>query len=231
MACNNCSGSGRCSSCKGSGSSNYSGHGRPEHKSCLLCYGSGVCQFCGGHDYSSNSSAFGDDVGFQAQMGASLAQAIMGVGMSAISYTFERPKHKQMEQKLKRLETAQSILQNKKLSDAEKQEKLGEILPDAYVLSLVSDARKTGGNIPPCFLALEKQIKMKQKNFFPDKNIDGKVITGVCSGLAERYGLDANLFRIAFILAFLFLMPVAIFTYFALWVMMPSPKEVEKWKE
>lgn len=47
---------------------------------------------------------------------------------------------------------------------------------------------------------------------------------GVCGGLADYFGLDSTLVRVAFVLfAFFSLGPGAIAVYAALWVIMPAP--------
>lgn len=48
----------------------------------------------------------------------------------------------------------------------------------------------------------------------------GAVIAGVCAGLAERFGMDANLVRLLFVLSCLLPGPQFII-YLVLWVIMP----------
>jgi phage shock protein C len=48
----------------------------------------------------------------------------------------------------------------------------------------------------------------------------GAVIAGVCAGLAERFGMDANLLRLLFVLSCLLPGPQFII-YLVLWVIMP----------
>lgn len=50
---------------------------------------------------------------------------------------------------------------------------------------------------------------------------EGRVIGGVCRGLAERFGVSAVLVRVLFVLSF-FLPGPQILLYVALWVIMPS---------
>jgi len=50
---------------------------------------------------------------------------------------------------------------------------------------------------------------------------EGKVISGVCSGLGEYLQIDPLFIRIVFIL-FLFEPPIAVFGYIALWIAMPK---------
>lgn len=49
---------------------------------------------------------------------------------------------------------------------------------------------------------------------------EGKVIAGVCAGIAERYGWDANVVRLLFVLSCLLPGPQFV-VYLALWVLMP----------
>lgn len=49
----------------------------------------------------------------------------------------------------------------------------------------------------------------------------GKVIAGVCAGLARRYGVSANVVRLIFVLSMLLPGP-QILIYIALWVILPQ---------
>ncbi|MHA6794660.1 PspC domain-containing protein [Pseudonocardia bannensis] len=49
----------------------------------------------------------------------------------------------------------------------------------------------------------------------------GKVIAGVCAGLAERFGWNPNMVRLAFLLSCLLPGPQFIL-YIVLWVLMPK---------
>jgi phage shock protein PspC (stress-responsive transcriptional regulator) len=50
---------------------------------------------------------------------------------------------------------------------------------------------------------------------------EGKVIAGVCAGIAERYGWDANMVRLLFVLSCLLPGPQFV-VYLALWALMPK---------
>ncbi|MDJ0788943.1 MAG: PspC domain-containing protein [Myxococcota bacterium] len=50
---------------------------------------------------------------------------------------------------------------------------------------------------------------------------DGKMVAGVCTGLAEYFGLPTALARLAFIISTLFLGGAGIVVYIVLWVVMP----------
>jgi phage shock protein C len=51
-----------------------------------------------------------------------------------------------------------------------------------------------------------------------------RIIAGVCGGLAEYFGVDVTLVRIAFVLAFI-LFGIGIIPYAVLWLVMPpKPK-------
>ena len=53
---------------------------------------------------------------------------------------------------------------------------------------------------------------------------DGRILGGVCAGLARRYGLDPWLTRLLFALT-LFVIPVSqILIYPLLWIVMPAEK-------
>jgi phage shock protein PspC (stress-responsive transcriptional regulator) len=49
----------------------------------------------------------------------------------------------------------------------------------------------------------------------------GRVIAGVCAGLAERFGWNANLVRLLFLLSCLLPGPQFVI-YIVLWVLMPT---------
>ena len=50
---------------------------------------------------------------------------------------------------------------------------------------------------------------------------DGRVIAGVCAGVARRFGWSPTVVRVAFVLSFLLPGPQAI-AYVILWVLMPN---------
>ena len=52
---------------------------------------------------------------------------------------------------------------------------------------------------------------------------EGKVIAGVCAGLAERFGWSANVVRLLFLLSCLLPGPQFVI-YLVLWVIMPKRK-------
>jgi phage shock protein PspC (stress-responsive transcriptional regulator) len=49
----------------------------------------------------------------------------------------------------------------------------------------------------------------------------GRLIAGVCAGLARRFGVSTTLVRVLFVLSF-FLPGPQILLYLALWLIMPS---------
>jgi len=52
----------------------------------------------------------------------------------------------------------------------------------------------------------------------------GRVIAGVCAGLAQRFGWNANIVRLLFVLSFLLPGPQLIF-YFIAWIIIPNELE------
>ena len=54
-----------------------------------------------------------------------------------------------------------------------------------------------------------------------ERNPMNKVIGGVCSGLADYFGLDVALVRIAFVIAFLFA-SFGFWLYIILWIVLPE---------
>ena len=67
-----------------------------------------------------------------------------------------------------------------------------------------------------------------RKSLFRD--IDRKVFSGVCSGLALYLNIDPVIIRILFLVAFYFWHPVLIF-YVILWIAMPKPRTPAQWLE
>lgn len=53
---------------------------------------------------------------------------------------------------------------------------------------------------------------------------EGRVLAGVCAGLAERFGISVSVLRLAFLIGALFSAGVAVLLYIALWIAMP-PEE------
>ena len=56
------------------------------------------------------------------------------------------------------------------------------------------------------------------------RNTMNKVIGGVCSGLAEFFGLDVALVRIAFVIAFMFA-SFGFWLYIILWIVLPEGQQ------
>ena len=56
------------------------------------------------------------------------------------------------------------------------------------------------------------------------RNSMNKVIGGVCSGLAEFFGLDVALVRIAFVIAFMFA-SFGFWLYIILWIVLPDGQQ------
>lgn len=50
---------------------------------------------------------------------------------------------------------------------------------------------------------------------------EGKMIAGVCAGLADRFGLSAGVVRLLFVLSCLLPGP-QVLVYLALWILMPK---------
>lgn len=55
------------------------------------------------------------------------------------------------------------------------------------------------------------------------RDLDGKMFSGVCSGLARQFGVSVTALRIAFVIA-AFLGGWGILIYLALWVIMPPTR-------
>ncbi|MFD2763639.1 PspC domain-containing protein [Micromonospora eburnea] len=49
----------------------------------------------------------------------------------------------------------------------------------------------------------------------------GRMVAGVCAGLAQRFGLSANLVRLLFLLSLL-LPGTQVIIYLVLWILMPN---------
>jgi len=55
---------------------------------------------------------------------------------------------------------------------------------------------------------------------------DGKMMAGVCAGLADQFGISVTIIRLAFLLSALLGGGVGIIVYLALWVVMPYGADV-----
>jgi phage shock protein PspC (stress-responsive transcriptional regulator) len=56
----------------------------------------------------------------------------------------------------------------------------------------------------------------------------GKMIAGVCAGLAEQFDISVTVVRLAFVLASLFSAGTGILVYVILWIVMPSAEDVDE---
>jgi phage shock protein PspC (stress-responsive transcriptional regulator) len=54
---------------------------------------------------------------------------------------------------------------------------------------------------------------------------DGRIVAGVCSGLAEYFGIDANLIRVIVAVVTVFSVGVGALAYLAAWVVIPEEGE------
>jgi phage shock protein PspC (stress-responsive transcriptional regulator) len=54
---------------------------------------------------------------------------------------------------------------------------------------------------------------------------EGKVVAGVCTGLAAHWGADVVLLRVAAVLLTIFAFPVGLIAYVVLWAVMPMAPE------
>ena len=55
------------------------------------------------------------------------------------------------------------------------------------------------------------------------RNIQDKMIGGVCAGLADHFGIDKTIVRIGFVLAFV-LLGIGPLIYLLLWLLVPANK-------
>ncbi len=55
-----------------------------------------------------------------------------------------------------------------------------------------------------------------------ERSSSNKYIAGVCGGLAAYFKIDPMIVRVVMIVAALFLQPIGLFIYPALWLIMPS---------
>ena len=54
---------------------------------------------------------------------------------------------------------------------------------------------------------------------------DGRIVAGVCSGLAEYFGIDANLIRVIVAVLTVFTVGTGALAYLAAWVVIPEEGE------
>lgn len=60
---------------------------------------------------------------------------------------------------------------------------------------------------------------------------DGKMIAGVCTGLAAQFGVSVTVVRLAFVLSFLLGFGIALPLYVVLWIIMPLETHAVDWEE
>lgn len=88
-------------------------------------------------------------------------------------------------------------------------------MPDSgYPLTPGRPRRGESGNCPPLQEASMSTTTLTRPR-------EGKVIAGVCAGIAQRYGWDANIVRLLFVLSCLLPGPQFV-VYLALWALMPK---------
>jgi len=56
------------------------------------------------------------------------------------------------------------------------------------------------------------------------RRLDGRMVAGVCSGIADYFGVDVNLVRLGFIVT-TFIGFIGILAYLAAWVILPEEGE------
>ncbi len=54
----------------------------------------------------------------------------------------------------------------------------------------------------------------------------GRMLAGVCAGLAEHFGISVTILRVAFAIGFLLSAGVVLLLYIALWIAMPAQGDV-----
>ena len=66
----------------------------------------------------------------------------------------------------------------------------------------------------------ERMMPPDPKRFYRD--VDNRIIGGVCGGIAEYFGFDRVLIRILFLGSFFFIGPFNVAGYILLWIIMPA---------
>lgn len=66
----------------------------------------------------------------------------------------------------------------------------------------------------------ERLMPPDPKRFYRD--VDGKVIGGVCGGIANYFGIDKVLARLLFLASFFLVGPLNLIAYLILWMIMPA---------
>ncbi len=56
---------------------------------------------------------------------------------------------------------------------------------------------------------------------------EGKMIAGVCNGIAEQFGVSVTVVRLAFVLSFLLGFGIALPLYAVLWIIMPLQSRLQ----
>lgn len=136
------------------------------------------------------------------------------------------------------------------------EERIAELLKEKCIsgmvvnLAMVDEVRKRVGD--PKTLAQEgedekpepditkeesKPSKKNWKNKRLYRNIENRMLGGVCSGLGTYFGIDKAIFRIVFLALFLIgfaddgLFGIPLLAYICLWIAMPAARSVEQKRE
>lgn len=56
---------------------------------------------------------------------------------------------------------------------------------------------------------------------------EGRMLAGVCTGLADQFGISVTIVRLAFVLGLIFSGGIFLLVYLALWVAMPEAERAE----
>lgn len=108
------------------------------------------------------------------------------------------------------------------------------------IMTRIGNPKELAGQDEEQIETSEDGTEHKSRRPFRDRrlyrNIDERVLGGVCSGLSQYFVIDKVFFRLAFLIAFFLgffeaedgLFSIAIFGYLILWIAMPAARTVEQ---
>ena len=170
------------------------------------------------------------------------------ISLAGYAFTIETQAYEELKTYLEEIHGSFSSEAGAEEITADIEERIAELLSERCVpgmvvnLDMILDIEKRIGN--PEEVAGEdssserSEVRVEEKKTWRNKrlyrNIDERIIGGVCSGLGAYFGLDKVLFRLLFLVFFLigfsdeglFCIPMVL--YICLWIAMPAARTVEQ---
>ncbi len=173
------------------------------------------------------------------------------ISLAGYAFTIEIDAYEELGSYIDDIRTSFSNDPSAEEITADIEERIAELLSErcqsgmVVNMAMVNDVKKRIGNPqelasddtvsgPASESSKEKEEKRNWRSRRIYRNIDERIIGGVCSGLGSYFGLDKVLFRLLFLVFFfigfadegLFCIPMVL--YICLWIAMPAARSVEQ---